>query len=357
MDNTGGNYKMFSDPLKYYTSMLSDIQHATDYIYLELYRFAHDPIGIRFRDLLLKKCREGVKIKILVDSWGGTASYSFFHDFVTCGGEVRFFKKIKLSWDAFTKNHRRDHRKILVIDDKISYIGSANISNYSLNWRESVFRIKGDIAFKLKDIFLGNFEIYNKYYYDKLAFTQPVRFEDFEILRDVPSLIHQPVRKKFMELISKAQKEIFIETPYFLPGSLLRKALIEASLRGVKVNVVIPKKSDVGIMDLLSNRYFGELSQHGVRIFYYLPQNLHAKLFLVDRDCFVVGSANFDYRSFRYQHEICLVGTEKIIVRQIVKHINETLVDCEEFSFHEWLQRPLIQRLFERMLVPFRHLF
>ncbi|NLF43034.1 MAG: hypothetical protein GX587_10095, partial [Bacteroidales bacterium] len=190
-----------------------------------------------------------------------------------------------------------------------------------------------------------------------LAFTQAVRFEDFEILRDVPSLIHQPVRKKFMELITKAQKEIFIETPYFLPGSLLRKALIEASLRGVKVNVIIPKKSDVGVMDLLSNRYFGELSQHGVRIFYYLPQNLHAKLFLVDRDCFVMGSANFDYRSFRYQHEICLVGTEKIIVRQIVKHIHESLAECEEFSFHEWLQRPLIQRLFERMLVPFRHLF
>lgn len=357
MDSSSGNIKMFSDPLKIYASMFADIEQATDYIYLEIYRFAHDPIGVRFRDMLLKKCREGVKIKILVDSWGGTVSYSFFHDFIECGGEVRFFKKIKLSWDAFTKNHRRDHRKILIIDDHITYVGSANIANYSLNWRESVFRIKSDLAKKFKEVFLGNFEIYNKYYYDKLAFTQSIKHEDYEILRDVPSLIHQPIKKKFLELIQKAEKEIFIETPYFLPGSQLRKALIDASMRGVKVNVVIPKKSDVGIMDILSNRYFGELSQHGIRIYYYLGHNLHAKLFLADRKFFVVGSSNFDYRSFRYQHEIGLFGSEKPMVRLIVRHLNETLEGCEPFSFHNWLQRPLIQRFFERVLVPFRHLF
>ena len=349
--------KMFSDPLQYFNAMLTDIKAATEYIYLEIYRFRNDPMGVRFRDYLIKKQREGVKVKLLIDSWAASSNLAFFQDLIEAGGEVRFFKKIRISWDGFTKGHRRNHRKILVIDNQISYIGSANITGYSLNWRESMFRIKGPIAKKFKNIVLENFRIYNKYFYDKQAFTRTIKMGDFQIIRDVPSLAFQPVKKKFLELIYGAKREIFIETPYFLPGSSLRKALTDAANRGVKVNVVIPKKSDVGALDLLTSKYIGELAKQGVKFFFFLPQNLHAKLFLADRQIFMVGSSNFDYRSFRYMHEICLAGSHKSLVRQMVNHFNETLKDSEPFNYQYWTKRPVMQKFFEWVLVPLRHLF
>lgn len=349
--------KMFSDPLQYFTAMLNDIKAATQFIYLEIYRFRDDPLGIRFRDNLIKKQREGVKVRLLIDSWAAASSTSFFQNLIDAGGEVKFFKKIRFNWDGFTKGHRRNHRKILVIDDQITYIGSANITSYSFNWRESMFRLKGPIAKKFKTIVLENFRIYNKYFYDKQAYTRQVKFEDFEIIRDVPSLAHQPVKKKYLELIYKAKREIIIETPYFLPGSSLRKALIDAVNRGVKVSVTIPKKSDVGALDLLTSKYLGELARQGVRFFFFLPQNLHAKLFLADREIFMIGSSNFDYRSFRYMHEICLSGRHRSLVRQMVNHFNETQKDSEPFNLDRWTRRPAIQKLFEWVLVPLRHLF
>ena len=349
--------RLLSDPLAYYTLMLNDIKKATTYIYLEIYRFRNDPVGIRFRDYLVKKCQEGVKVRLLIDSWGASSSHSFFQELVDAGGELRFFKRLKFKWDSFAKNHRRDHRKILVIDDEITYIGSANISGYSLNWRESIFRIKGPIAPKFKKIISENFKIYNKYFYDKQAYTRTIHFNGLEILRDVPSLAHQPVKKKFLELINKARNEIVIETPYFLPGSAMRKALANAAQRGVKVSIHIPKKSDVGLMDVLTSKYLGELAQQGVNFFFFLPQNLHAKLFLADRNQFVVGSSNFDYRSLRYQHEICLAGYHKSLIRQMVNHFNATRKESEPFDYQNWASRPAIQRFFESVLVPFRHLF
>jgi len=348
--------KMFSDPFLFYPAMLNDIKSAGRYIYLEVYRFRNDPIGIRVRDNLIAKCREGVQVKLLIDSWGAASNMAFFKDLTDLGGEVKFFKKIHMSWDAFTKNHRRDHRKILVIDDDITWIGSANVAGYALNWRESVFRIKGEIASLFKDIVLDNIRIYNKYFYDKLAYTRKIGYDKFQIIRDVPSITLQPIQRKFLELIRKAKEEIFIETPYFLPGNNLRKALADAAARGVKVNVIIPKKSDVHILDVLSGRYLGHLATANVNIYYYLPQSLHSKIFLVDRKYFMVGSANFDYRSFRYQHEICLFGEHRPLNRQLLHHFQESIRNSETFDYIRWQKRPWMQRLFERMLVPFRHL-
>jgi len=349
--------KMYSDPLQFHIAMLNDIKTATQFIYLEIYRFRNDPIGVRFRDLLVKKSREGVRVRLLIDSWGASSNYFFFQELLDAGGEVRFFRKIGFNWDGLTRGHRRNHRKILVVDDQIAFIGSANISSYSLNWRESMFRLKGPIAKKFRRIIQQNFRIYNKYFYEKQTYTRSVFYDGFEILRDVPSIAYQPVKKKFLELIYGAKREISIETPYFLPDFGLRKALVDAANRGIKVSVIIPKKSDVNMLDLLTSKYLGELAKQGIRFFFYLPQNLHSKLFMVDRTTFLVGSSNFDYRSFRYMHEICMVGSHKGLTRQIINHFNETLKDSEPFNFAYWVNRPLIQRLFEWLLVPFRHLF
>ena len=349
-------YTLYHDPLKYYNAMLDDIAHAKSYIYLETYRFNNDTIGIRFRDALTNKSKQGVKIKLLMDSWGTSLPKNFFSDIQKNGGEIRYFQKLRIVWDFFTRNHKRNHRKLIVIDDHITYIGSANLTDYSLNWRESILRMKSDIALPFKKVFLEHFEMFKKYVFEKKIQVRRITHENFEIIRDIPSLTKQRIRRRYIELIKSARQEVVIETPYFLPSRYLRNALSDAAKAGVDVNVVMPKNSDVGIVDLLRNRYLGPLFKNSIKLHFYKPHNLHAKMILVDKKVFSLGSPNFDYRSFRFQHEIIIVGSAEAIVRQMDSHMQETLKSSEPFEYERWLSRSRIQKVFEWMLLPFRHL-
>lgn len=349
-------YTLYDDPLTYYNAMLNDIRAAKRYIYLETYRFNNDSIGLKFRDALTRKSKEGLEVKLLMDSWGTSLPKTFFSEIIKNGGEVRYFQKLKIVWDFFSRNHRRNHKKLIVIDDEITYIGSANLTDYSLNWRESILRIKSDIAPVFKKAFLQHLELFNKYAYEARIQVRQINHGDFEIIRDIPSLTKQKIRRRYIELIRAAEKEVIIETPYFLPSRYIRKALSDAVKRGVKVKVIMPKNSDVGLVDILRNRFLGQLHRNGVELLFYTPYNLHAKMMLVDREIFSIGSPNFDYRSFRFQHEIIILGREKVVIDQVISHINETVVDSEPFDYEAWLNRSMIQKLFEGMVLPFRHL-
>ncbi|NLJ07508.1 MAG: phosphatidylserine/phosphatidylglycerophosphate/cardiolipin synthase family protein [Sphingobacteriales bacterium] len=344
-----------SDPLKIYYSMLEDIEKAKKYIYIETFRFENDPIGIKFRNLLAKKAREGVKIMILTDAWGTSVNSKFFKMITDYGGEVKFFKSIRFALNLFLVNHERDHRKLLIIDDFISYISSINISNYNLNWREFSLRIEGELAVFLKKIFLENYNLKNTYKFDKKRSSQIVKAGHFEIVRDVPSVRYQRIRKRFVQLINISKHQVFIETPYFLPTFLLTEALIAAAKRKVDVNIIIPRRSDVTVVDRLRQYYLGRFYEAGVKIWYYLPTNLHSKLFISDQ-WFYAGSTNFDYRSFRYMFEIGLFGTQEDIWSVIMNHIHETLSESIPFDYHEWKNRAASLKIIERLLLPVKHL-
>jgi cardiolipin synthase A/B len=352
------DFKVIDDPLKFYNLMLNDIDGAREYIYLETYKFANDHMGIKFRDALTRKAMEGVKVKILIDSWGrGPVDEAFFAELIRYRGEVKFFEKIKINTDIFTRGHRRDHRKILVTDDRICYIGSMNITGYNLNWRELALRTEGDLAVSFRTVFEQNFEAFNPYNIStKIAYSKTVKHDGFEIIRDVPSMSIQRTKKKYVKLIRSAKTEVIIETPYFLPGFLLRKAMMDAAKRGVFVKVIMPKHSDVRMIDVLRNKYLGMLHKNGVKLLFYIPHNLHSKLLLIDNHLFSISSANFDYRSFRYQYEITLLGSDPDVLRQLRSHVNETIRNSEEFNYEKWFRRPLIEKIFEQILVPFRHL-
>jgi cardiolipin synthase A/B len=350
-------FLVIDDPLKFYNLMINDIVRAKQFIYLETYKFANDYIGIKFRDALTRKAHDGVKIKVLIDSWGSAVSETFFEEMIRYGGEVKFFEKIKINTDIFTRGHRRDHRKMLLIDDQVFYMGSMNITGYNINWRELVLRGKGEMTIMFRKVFLQNFEAFNPYIIrNKLTYTKTLKHGEFELVRDVPSIPLQRIKKKYVQLIKKAESQVIIETPYFLPGFFLRKALTDAAKRGVDVKVIMPKHSDVRMIDILRNKYFGLLYKSGVKLLFYLPHNLHAKLLSIDNRIFSISSANFDYRSFRYQYEMALIGKDPEIVRQLAEHIQETIDNSEDFSYDAWLKRPLIEKIFEGILIPFRHL-
>ncbi|MCD4773953.1 MAG: phosphatidylserine/phosphatidylglycerophosphate/cardiolipin synthase family protein [Bacteroidales bacterium] len=350
-------YHLFHDPIRYYFSMLEDIRNAKKSIYIETYRMGNDSIGVKFKDILTKKCKEGLDIKILIDSWGaGSVNHTFFSELIKNGGKIRFFEKIKFNFDFFTKGHKRNHRKLLIIDNDISYIGSSNLTEYNLNWRELMLRMKCDIASTFIKIINQDYRMYKKYVFDKKRYSQVLKHDGFKIVRDVPSITIQRTKKEYLELIKNAKSKVVIETPYFLPGFMLRKALMDAAKRGIDVKIIIPRHSDVNLIDVLRNNYLGILHKSGINILYYLPHNLHAKLLMIDDEIFSIGSINFDYRSFRYMYEISLIGDNKEIVEQLKKHVTETIAESEKFDYEFWKRRPLISRFFEWLLLPIRHL-
>ncbi|HOZ30492.1 MAG TPA: phosphatidylserine/phosphatidylglycerophosphate/cardiolipin synthase family protein [Bacteroidales bacterium] len=354
---TDNSFLLFDEPLKLFSSMIDDIKKAEKKIYLQTYRFLNDSIGQKFRDELTKKSKQGVEVYVLIDSWGAGISDSFFSDFIGSGGKLKFFEKIKLSFDIFSQNHRRNHRKLLIIDSTITYIGSANLTAYCLSWRECAIRLQSDIANKFEKIFVNDFDISNKFYLNKKLSTRVVRQDDLEIIRDVPSNIIQPVREKYKKLIKLAEEEILIETPYFLPGSSIRKALLNAAEKGIKITIITPMHSDMSLFDILRDRYFGLYHEKQIKIMLYTPGNLHAKAMLVDKKVFFTGSSNFDYRSLRFMHEINISGNNPELAGLITSHLNQTLEDCVEFDYEKWKSRPYFQKFIESLLVPLRHLF
>lgn len=349
--------RIYSNPLSFQEAMLHDIAGARESISLEIYRFRNDEVGERFLNALVDKCREGVKVRLLLDSWGTDVPEAYFDPVVQQGGEVRFFKKIKFFLDFFTKNHRRNHRKLLIIDDKITYIGSANFTAYSRQWREMFLRIEGPISRDFKKSFNDSYQIYRKYIFNKFAYKRTISRGNYDIVQDLPSIYRQQIKKRYEQIIDKASAEIFIETPYFLPGYKLRRQMMLAASRGVDVNVIMPLHSDVRLVDFLRGKYMDYYHKNKIKIHFYTPGNLHSKCMLVDDEIFAIGSANFDYRSFRYQHEIMLFGRNRNIISQLRAHIDETLSMSIPFNYDEWRTRPLFEKIIGRLLIPFRHLF
>ncbi|MDR2556790.1 MAG: phosphatidylserine/phosphatidylglycerophosphate/cardiolipin synthase family protein [Bacteroidales bacterium] len=388
---------LFDDNLLLFSAMIDDIRAAKKSVLLETYRFGNDAIGKRFREALLEKAQQGIEVRLLLDAYGTKANEIFFAQLIKSGVEIRFFKKIKFFFsNFFARNHTRNHRKILLIDDEIVYVGSSNLTAYSISWRDLNFRIEGTLASVFKNSFEESFLQYRQYkLYDVMPFKKvpPVTKDGYTLYEDTPSISYQTIRRKILQMISIAQSEIIIETPYFLPGYKMRKALVTAAERGVNVRIFLPLHSDIPLIDVLRNKYLGAMWKQGIKWRLYKPDNLHAKCVIVDGTRFLVGSSNLDYRSFRYQYDLMLYGTansgsdvdgedgniggsssssdnsginsgsnnggssgEKIL-SLLKEHIDKTDEHCIEFDYEKWENTPILYKLTEWLITPFRRLF
>jgi len=351
------NISLINNATDFYNSVLTDIRNAKKSIYFEMYRITKEATGKAFRDALAMKASEGLDVVLLVDAWGTGSSVQFFKPIIANEGKVKIFNTFRIGTSLFTQSHRRNHRKIIVIDKQISYVGSCNISNYNTEWRELVLRMEGHIANPLQHVIETDFQHHLRYSYTQKKFSRSIHYHGFEIIRDIPSILKQKMMKKYLYLIKNATKSIYIETPYFLPGYRLRKALEEAASRGVEVIIVMPVFSDVRLVDILRNRYLGKLHESGISLLYYKHANLHSKLCIIDDDTFLVGSSNFDYRSFRYMHEIMILGKHEPIFEQLQQYKAETLSKTTPFEYELWLKRSYIEKFLATLLVPIRYLF
>jgi cardiolipin synthase len=197
------NIKLFDNNTDLYNSMLEDIRNAKHSIYIEMYRITKENLGKSFVDALTEASSRGIMIIGLFDAWGTGYSLSFFAPIINKGGKIKIFNKLRII--KLIKSHRRNHRKIIVIDEDISYIGSSNIANYSTEWRELTLRIKGSLSKPLKKIIKFDFKSNKNFLYLNKAHTRYIHHDGFEIIRDIPSIYKQKVKRKYQYLIKNAQ--------------------------------------------------------------------------------------------------------------------------------------------------------
>jgi cardiolipin synthase A/B len=346
------SFNIYSDPKQIYGKMLDDIKSAKKYILLETYIFDNDEIGKKFVEILTKKAKQGVKIKLLLDGWGGTANKSFFDKLTNAGGEVRFFREIQYFIRFFKKNHERNHRKLLIIDNHITYIGSMNITAHCLGWRELVLRMKGNISLEFVKSFFKSWEMYGILTQKRI---NKIVHQEFEIIQDIPSYIQRATEKRFYKLLTSAKKKILIETPYFIPSMKLINTLGKLVDKGIKIILLIPYRSDVRIVDIARNIYLGRLYKKGVEIHYYTEKTMHSKLLIVDDNFFMLGSSNIDFRSFIHNFEINFVGKNKEIIKELIKFYSYGLSKSKPFDFKEWKNRSSFIKTLELILQMIKH--
>ena len=347
------HYKFIGNSEKIYDAMIEDIESAKKYIYLESFIYDPDNTGSKFRDLLIKKLKQGVYVKVLLDWFGTKANRPFFKEFEKAGGDLRFTRRMRFHPKFFLHVHERDHRKMLIVDSKVSYVGSINFSDDALKWRECAIRCEGGINKNFRKAFLDMFHQYNNHFVRPKKFSKTLRYKGLELLRDVPSWRYQRIRRKLIYLLKNAKKEIIIEMAYFLPDAYIRLLLRKAVKRGVKVTIILPFISDVRAVDVLREKYTGRLFKKGVKIYYYTKMILHSKIILVD-DVFIVGSSNIDGRTFIHNYEIALCGKNKGVVSDIKKHFKESLAHSKPFNYDDWKNRSIFLKLLESIMAPFK---
>ncbi|OGD31637.1 hypothetical protein A3C91_04240 [Candidatus Azambacteria bacterium RIFCSPHIGHO2_02_FULL_52_12] len=342
-------YKFYTTSEKAWDGMLEAIRNAKKSIYLEMYIFVDNTPGYDFFEMLKKKAHEGVRVKVIIDSIGSIDLKSqTVNDVRKSGVELLFFSY----W------LRRAHKKILVVDEKIAFIGGVNIHKVFKKWNDLQVRLEGPIVRSVIHSFartyalcggtdthiLGSSRKKNMFSKTKLWILEHWQADDRVL-----------IKKYYRESIHNAQRTIVIVTPYFAPHRWLMGALHQAVIRGVAVHILLPEYTDHWLMDRVNYFYMARLYKLGV-VFYLYKEMNHAKAMLIDGREGLVGSNNIDPLSFKYNIETGVFFQEESMVgelKDIIAMWKEKSVvfdlSAKKPLWLDYLVSPLI-RLFQSIL-------
>ncbi|MBL8260576.1 MAG: cardiolipin synthase [Candidatus Competibacteraceae bacterium] len=349
-----------------FEAIMAAVAGATHHVHLEYYIWQPDGIGTRLRDLLIEKARAGVQVRLLLDAIGSNSvKRAFLKPLVEAGASTAWFNPIRLPRLGPSHMNFRTHRKIVVADGRVGFIGGINISDhhssFSSNedaWRDTHLRIDGEPVQRLQFIFLEDW-----YFATEQAPFEPEFFPPFaeqpqnvwlHVVESGPDGHQDAIAKFFFAAITGAQQQILLTTPYFVPTEALTTALITASLRGVEVRILVPKRSDSRLVTAAARSYYDELVSAGIRIDEYGPPMLHAKVLVIDKRIAAVGSANFDNRSFTLNFEIMAALYDTAIAQALIRTFEADLKLARPYV-KPGRRAPIGQRLFEsaaRLLSP-----
>ena len=331
---TAREVQLLVDGGQKYPALLADIATANDHVHLEYYIYNPDQSGIALRDALVERARAGVHVRLLVDAMGSKkATRRFFAPLVDAGGEVAWFHPSRpfLLWKRPWIN-LRTHRKIVVIDGRVGYLGGINITDEQDErlredaYRDLHLRIEGDLVRSLQEIFVEDWAYTTR----KTEFVGAVVRAmppaapgpiHAQLLASGPDSPWEAIHRLHVGAIHAASQRVWLATPYFVPGEAAMMALTSAALGGLDVRLLVPKMSDSRLVTYCVRSYFDELLAAGVKVYEYGPRMLHSKAMLVDDHIALIGSANFDHRSFRLNFEASILFDDKAVATQLEQQI------------------------------------
>lgn len=345
------SYKLFYNGKDAFDSILRDIKGAKKSIYMEYFIWRSDELGEKIKKLLVKKSKEGVKIKLLFDGVGAfNLSRKYKKELKMAGIEIRFFLDVKFS---MTKLNYRNHRKITIVDNEILHTGGMNVGQEYVdggkrfaNWRDTNARFTGEITAQYLAIFVTDWlnsggkddfsKIIKSEAVEEIKEQKPIDKQKLKYVMQVsssgPDTEWTTLKYLYSKMISIAKKEIIIQSPYFVPDSSLISQLKMMALSGVKIKIMVTGVPDKKIPYWIAETYFEELIDVGVKIYRYKAGFLHCKNIIIDEKMSTMGTCNFDMRSFEINYEVNSVFFSEEISQDLKKQFLCDLELCEKFD-------------------------
>lgn len=360
----GNDLKVYTEGRSKLRDLLADLERATQHIHMEYYIIEDDEVGRAVSDVLIRKASRGVIVRLIYDDVGCWRVSKHFFDTMRRGGvEVRPFLEVR--FPSFTgRVNYRNHRKIVVIDGCVGYVGGMNLAHRYVEglpwgtWRDTHLRLEGRAVHGLQTAFLLDW-----YFVDRTLITDRVYFPHLpnragalvQVVTGEPIGPWKELMQGFVSILSSAREYVYLQTPYFLPTEPVLAAMQTAALSGVDVRLMLPERDDTRLVYYASCSYLKDVLQAGVKVYLYRPGFLHSKLMVVDDKLATVGTANIDFRSFEHNFEVNAFiydATEAIRLRHVF------LADQQEsrrVRLRSWERRPWHRKAIEsfiRLLSP-----
>ena len=326
---------MFSD-------LLADLDFARDHIHFEFFKFEDDAVGRRVEEILTRKAKEGVEVRVQYDDAANLGHRGFFRRMKASGVMVQPFIKVRLPLLSSDTNYR-NHRKVVVIDGRVGYIGGMNIAErYSTGirggiWRDTHMRVCGPAVSEMQTAFLVDWQFSSKQLLDSERYYPRVEPQGnvlMQVTTSGPMDEWRVIMQGIVQMIGQSRKYVYIQSPYLIPTEPVLLALRNAALSGVDVRVMIPYRGDKGIVPPLASRsYVKDVITAGVKVYFYEYGYMHSKAIVSDDKLTTIGSTNMDVRSYEQDFEINAFIYDKSVA---VRTRDAFLADQE----HAWLVDP-----------------
>lgn len=352
--------RTYTEGTSLYADMLEAIAEAQHRIYFETFIWRSDRWGQRFKDALVDAAARGVEVFCVWDGFGVLNQDRAFYRFPRMRHlHVRRFPTLRSG--LFTLNIRRtgqDHRKILVVDGEVGFVGGYNIGDpFANEWRDTHVRISGEAVWELENGFVDFWNHFRPATCPALP-DQGARAWSAEVTAhfNLPHNLLYPIRGMYIDAIERATDHVMITTAYFIPDREVLAALIAAARRGVRVEVLIPEYSNHIMADWVARPCYGELLREGVRIWLYRHAMIHSKTMTVDGRWSTIGTANIDRLSMRGNYEVCLQFHSRELAERMEEIFANDLTTSRRLTIEEWEERSMLTRVGEVLLGPFEPL-
>ena len=356
-----GRVEVLTNGEVFYEAELEAIRAARESVNIEAYIFQKGELTKKFVEALTERARAGVKVRMVLDAIGSFATWeSYFAELRAAGGRICWYHPLRLF--TLARFNNRTHREIIVVDGRIGFVGGAGFADHwykpqgkKPRWRDTMVRVEGEMVTSIQAGFIENWLEASGEILTGRSYFPPNEIEtriDAIVVDSSPSTGGSTrARILFQALLASARKSIYITTPYFLPDRSARAEMVRAIReRNVEIKIIVPgEHTDHLLTRRSSRRLFGDLLKAGAKIYEYEAAMIHAKTMMIDGLWSVVGSTNFDNRSFGLNDEINLAARDEELAARLTEDFTTDLADSHEVSYEQWRHRSIFERIHERL--------